>query len=295
MIIMGQDNLQKQRYELKYVVPEQKALAIRDFLRCYLDVDKNGLGDPDLSYPVHSLYLDSPGMALYHSTINGDKNRFKLRIRFYNESDDTPVFLEIKRRMNNIISKKRVGIPRLAAQAVLSGQIPSTADLMSANKTISSKGSDNYITSSQEQALYEFSEHVNQLQAQPVSHVAYRREAWILPDTNAVRVTLDRQVRCEPDPDARLNTIMNNPTFVFGDWVILELKFTDRFPNWFRDLVEIFNLTQCGAAKYVDGVTLMGKDQVTDLVASHMDLQHGNVSGLKDHLKRREQAIAATF
>ena len=295
MIIMGQDNLQKQRYELKYVVPEQKALAIRDFLRCYLDVDKNGLGDPDLSYPVHSLYLDSPGMALYHSTINGDKNRFKLRIRFYNESDDTPVFLEIKRRMNNIISKKRVGIPRLAAQAVLSGQIPSTADLMSANKTISSNGSDNYITSSQEQALYEFSEHVNQLQAQPVSHVAYRREAWILPDTNAVRVTLDRQVRCEPDPDARLNTIMNNPTFVFGDWVILELKFTDRFPNWFRDLVEIFNLTQCGAAKYVDGVTLMGKDQVTDLVASHMDLQHGNVSGLKDHLKRREQAIAATF
>jgi hypothetical protein len=295
MIIMGQDNLQKQRYELKYVVPEQKALAIRDFLRCYLDVDKNGLGDPDLSYPVHSLYLDSPGMALYHSTINGDKNRFKLRIRFYNESEDTPVFLEIKRRMNNIISKKRVGIPRMAAQSVLSGQIPSTAELISANKKIFSNGSDSYINSSQEQALYEFSEHVNQLQAQPVSHVAYRREAWILPHTNAVRVTLDRQVRCEPDPDARLNTVMNNPTFVFGDWVILELKFTDRFPNWFRDLVEVFNLTQCGAAKYVDGVTLMGKDQVTDLIASHMDLQHGDVTGERDHLKRREQAIAATF
>jgi len=101
---MGQDNLQKQRYELKYVIPEQKALAIRDFLRCYLDVDNNCLGQPDLSYSVHSLYLDSPGMALYHSTINGDKNRFKLRIRFYNEREDTPVFLEIKRRMNNIIS-----------------------------------------------------------------------------------------------------------------------------------------------------------------------------------------------
>ena len=125
--------------------------------------------------------------------------------------------------------------------------------------------------------------------------MAYRREAWILPHTNAVRVTLDRQVRCEPDPDARLNTIMNNPTYVFGDWVILELKFTDRFPNWFRELVEVFNLTQCGAAKYVDGVTLMGKDQVTDLVAAHMDLQHGETPSERDHLKRREQAIAATF
>lgn len=295
MSIMGQDNLQKQRYELKYVIPEQKALAIRDFLRCYLDVDNNCLDQSDLSYPVHSLYLDSPGMALYHSTINGDKNRFKLRIRFYNECEDTPVFLEIKRRMNNIISKKRVGIPRLTAQSVISGQIPSAEELVSANRKVSNQDSVDYITPSQEQALYEFSEHINQLQAQPVSHVAYRREAWILPDTNAVRVTLDRQVRCEPDPDAKLNTAMNNPTFVFGDWVILELKFTDRFPNWFRELVEVFDLTQCGAAKYVDGVTLMGEDEVTGLVASHMDLHKGNVLEQQDHLKRREQAIAATF
>lgn len=36
--------------------------------------------------------------------------------------------------------------------------------------------------------------------------------------------------------------------------VILELKFTDRFPDWFRDLVEHFELFQCGAAKYCDGV-----------------------------------------
>ncbi len=292
---MGKDKLQKQRYELKYVIPEQKALAIRDFLRCYLDVDKNGLGQPDLSYPVHSLYLDSPSMSLYHSTINGDKNRFKLRIRFYNESDETPVFLEIKRRMNNIISKKRVGVPRATAQSILSGQIPALEEISAANKKKGSNETQEGLSTSQIDALLEFSDHVNQLQAQPVSHVAYRREAWILPDSNVVRVTLDRQVRCEPDPDARLNTIMNNPTFVFGDWVILELKFTDRFPNWFRDLVEVFNLTQCGAAKYVDGVTLMGRDQVTDLVATHMDLQQENALGNRDHLKRREQAIAATF
>ena len=158
MIIMEQDNLQKQRYELKYVIPEQKALAIRDFLRCYLDVDNNCLGQPDLSYPVHSLYLDSPGMALYHSTINGDKNRLKLRIRFYNELEDTPVFLEIKRRMNNIISKKRVGIPRLTAQSVISGQIPSPEELVSATRKVSDQDSLDYITPSQEQALYEFSE-----------------------------------------------------------------------------------------------------------------------------------------
>ena len=81
--------------------------------------------------------------------------------------------------------------------------------------------------------------------------------------------------------------------------VILELKFTDRFPNWFRELVEVFNLTQCGAAKYVDGVTLMGEDQTSELVTSHLEAhqtkQSASDNGKRDHLKRREQAIAATF
>ena len=296
---MGQGKLQKQRHELKYVIPERHALAIRDFVRCYLDLDSNGASEPDLSYPVHSLYMDSPDMVLYRSTINGDKNRFKLRVRFYNEEEDTPVFLEIKRRMNNIISKKRVGIPRSSMPTVLAGQIPDV------NYLYNQKSISNGVTltgpaiANQEQALIDFVHMVNRLEAQPVSHVAYRREAWVQPDTNKVRVTMDRQVRCETDPDGRLTTAMQNPTYVFGDWVILELKFTDRFPNWFRELVEVFNLTQCGAAKYVDGVTLMGEEQTSDLLATHLEAHSTTkpASGLRnrDHLKRREQAIAATF
>ena len=121
---MAAPSLQKQRFELKYIMDEAQALAIRDFVRCYLDLDPHGEGQPDLSYPVHSLYLDSPSMQLYHSTINGNKNRFKLRVRFYDENQDSPVFLEIKRRMNNIISKKRVGVKREGLFQILSGQTP---------------------------------------------------------------------------------------------------------------------------------------------------------------------------
>jgi hypothetical protein len=39
--------------------------------------------------------------------------------------------------------------------------------------------------------------------------------------------------------------------------VVLELKFTGRFPDWFQDLVRHFALWKCSAAKYVDGVTLL--------------------------------------
>ena len=82
------------------------------------------------------------------------------------------------------------------------------------------------------------------------------------PVAGSVVVTLDREVKCEPDPSTRLMTRMDNPVLVFGADVVLELKFTNRFPDWFKDLVRIFGLMQCGAAKYVDGVTRFGQDRI---------------------------------
>ena len=46
---MAAPSLQKQRFELKYIMDEAQALAIRDFVRCYLDLDPHGEGQPDLS------------------------------------------------------------------------------------------------------------------------------------------------------------------------------------------------------------------------------------------------------
>ena len=55
--------------------------------------------------------------------------------------------------------------------------------------------------------------------------------------------------------------------------VILELKFTNRFPDWFKELVRIFGLAQCGAAKYAGGVELMGEHRLTNTFAVHQPAQ----------------------
>ena len=51
---------------------------------------------------------------------------------------------------------------------------------------------------------------------------------------------------------------MSKPVHSYAGFVILELKYTNRFPNWFRDLVRMAETMQCGAAKYLSGVSLMG-------------------------------------
>src|SRR5688572_33040428 len=127
---MSQDRLQQQRFELKYVIPDQVALAVRDFVRSYLELDEFGATLPNLSYPVHSLYLDSEDLFTYRATINGDKNRYKLRLRYYNEKPESPVFFEIKRRTNNTIAKQRGGVRRSSVAAILSGQLPTPDDML---------------------------------------------------------------------------------------------------------------------------------------------------------------------
>jgi hypothetical protein len=238
---MSNSELQTQRLELKYIIPEPVAVSIRDFLLPYLDMDSYGASQPDFSYPVHSLYLDSPGLALYHSTLNGDRNRYKLRIRFYEGRPQAPVYLEIKRRDDGSIYKERCAVNRDSVCDIVAGRLPDRRDLVNGDAAA-------------ERALANFCRHLNQIEAEPMAHVAYRREAWLSHGSNRVRVTMDRQVQSCREPSIRMDAQMTHPVSVFGDEVVLELKFTGRFPAWMGDLVRVFNLKQCSAAKYVDGM-----------------------------------------
>jgi len=246
---MANSELQAQRFENKYMVHEATALAAREFVRGYLELDEFGEGKAGFSYPVHSLYLDSPDLRLFHQTINGDKNRYKLRIRYYDDEADSPTFFEIKRRCNNTISKQRGMVRRDAIPAILSGEVPLQSHMLSKK-------------SKDLESVRRFAEHVRELRAYPVAHVAYMREAWVSPRDNSVRVTFDRDVLWDLDPTNNLFVGMNNPVSVFGNRVVLELKFTNRFPDWFGDLVRVFNLMQCGAAKYAEGLQLADEDLV---------------------------------
>ena len=238
---MAADRMQQSRFELKYLISEEMALKVRDFVRCYLDFDENSVGKPNYSYPVHSLYLDSDRLQMYWETINGDKNRYKLRLRYYDASPKSPVFFEIKRRMNNCIMKQRGGVKKNAVARLLSGHFPAMEDLISKEPRALA-------------AVQNFVQLTDQIQAVPQAHVCYQREAYIDPVSDNTRVTFDREVFTEPRYTVNFATTMDAPSRPFGNRVILELKFTDRFPNWLRALVARFNLVQCGAAKYAEGI-----------------------------------------
>jgi len=80
--------------ELKYLIPEPDGSSGAGFCPELPGMDEFSVGRPYYSYPVHSLYVDSDDLTLYWRTINGTKNRFKLRLRYYSLNADSPVFYE---------------------------------------------------------------------------------------------------------------------------------------------------------------------------------------------------------
>ena len=244
------DRLQRQRFEFKYHVREGKALRLREFVRTNLQMDRYSVGQPDFSYPTLSLYLDSDQLDTYWHVIAGDPNRFKLRLRYYDDRPDTPVFFEIKHRIKDVIFKKRGGVRKDAVRPLLAGQAHERGQLLDP------KDAEAFET------VRSFCELMSRLKAKPKMHVAYLREAYENPDDNSARLTFDRRVESQPNPEARLIARSPQPHVVFGRDVILELKFTERYPNWFHELVTTFDCLQEGAAKYAEGIYVKGEDWV---------------------------------
>jgi hypothetical protein len=253
-----EEQLQHQRFERKYFITERQAMQIREFVKYYLVPDKFSEAKPDLSYPVHSIYLDSESLLTYWATVHCEKRRFKLRVRFYDNDPEAPLFFEIKRRENECVLKQRGLVRRSAGASLLAGHLPGPEHL--------AKNKPHYLA-----ALQRFCYLIHQLNARPMVHVGYRREAWVGKVGNSVRVTIDRGVCGEPWHKALFHTQMVNPVYPFGGQSVLELKFTDRFPDWFNELVRRFDLVQTGVPKYCGSVAKAGEKQV--LTASERSVQ----------------------
>jgi hypothetical protein len=228
------------RHEIKYRIYESQAEKVAEFIRPYLQLDRYSKLRRDKQYPIVSLYLDSNNLLLCKQTLRGHKNRFKLRIRSYTDEPGYPRFFEIKRRMNTIIIKNRARIMDKDVEPLLSGLPLPPQDYSTDEKT-----------------LNQFQLYMKSIVAKPTILIRYMRQAYEDTSHNRVRVTFDRKLCYKVTRDPRV--LMNgqgwqeNPISRGG--VILEIKFTARYPAWLSRLVACLNLRQDSFSKYATSVT----------------------------------------
>jgi hypothetical protein len=223
------------RFEIKYQISESKAAAVEHFIQPYLSPDRYCKLQPTGSYPIVSLYLDSPDLKLCRESVTGEKNRFKLRIRGYNDDPKYPKFFEIKRRLNFVIVKDRHRVlQRDVARLLSGGPLP-----------------EQYYSTEQE-SLKQFLFYLHSIKARPLIQVRYIRRAYVDDSENRVRITFDRELSfrmCE-QPAVTLGGLgwQRHP---IND-VILEIKFTSRYPAWLNRMARCLDLKQQSFSKYVN-------------------------------------------
>jgi hypothetical protein len=227
-----------ERYECKYRIPPSLVPEIRKAIRKYCDSDAASGDGP---YRVASLYLDSPNRILYRHTKEHRARRFKLRVRRY---FDGLLFFEIKRRVQGVIVKSRVGIdPAYWPAIAFDSRLVDRCGLSTAD----------------ERTLQEFLDRRLQLHAEPAVVVRYRREAYVSRVDDYGRVTFDFHLEGLPANGYAIPISDEagwQPFDVaerFGlpvSGVILELKCLTRVPLWMSDLVARFDLRALGFSKY---------------------------------------------
>ncbi len=222
------------RFEMKYQISESKAAEVERFIQPYLHPDRYCKLQPSGNYPIVSLYFDSSNLKLCRESMTGRKNRFKLRIRGYSDDPSYPKFFEIKRRLNTVIVKDRQRVMHRDVERLLSGgSLPPQ-----------------YYSTEQE-SLKQFLLYKQYINARPIVLIRYIRKAYEDDSENRVRVTFDRKLsyKMTEKPNVALSGTgwQRHP---IND-VVLEIKFTSRFPAWLTRMVKCLELQQWSFSKYV--------------------------------------------
>ena len=225
------------RYELKYRITEAQAAAVKRYIQPYIPMDRYSKIHRNGQYPISSLYFDSDRLTLCNETLTGKKNRFKLRIRGYSDDADSPRFVEVKRRINNMIIKSRARISEEAIDPILSG-----------------KDYARNLTGSDKEAIRQFQLYIKALAARPMIMVRYLREAFEDNTDNRVRITFDRELGCKTTGESRVALNGGGWQKLPIDFVILEIKFTSRYPAWLSEMVKATCLYQTAMSKYASSV-----------------------------------------
>ena len=104
------------RYEIKYLMDRRQRAEVLKAMEPYMALDGYGRSS------VRSVYYDTPDFRLIRRSLDRPAYKEKLRLRTYRTPGaDTEAFVEIKKKYDHIVYKRRVAMTYSEAQAYLDG------------------------------------------------------------------------------------------------------------------------------------------------------------------------------
>ncbi len=221
--------------EIKYLIAPRDYPRIKQAMKPYLRRDKYAGPEEKPEYTVHSVYLDTWDLKFYRQKIDGIRKRLKVRIRGYDEiNNDSIIFLELKRKKNDVIFKNRYPCLFKNANNILNREDVLEKVDFEQNPLDKERFIFNYLS----------------LSLKPIILISYEREAFHYKFNDKLRITFDKNIR-----STKANSIDSLrrdeycvPTF--KNKSVLEIKSAGPFPDWVLTIIKRFGLQRQSVSKY---------------------------------------------
>jgi hypothetical protein len=234
---MGYQSVFK-RYEIKYMVTAEQKERILKAMMFHMEMDKFGRST------VRNIYFDTDDFVLARHSIARPDFKEKLRVRCYSKADaGSTVFVELKRKYDGVVYKRRVGMCEADAMRWMAGsEDPSALSRLTAGSP--------QVTNEIEyfKGLY------NGLK--PVLYLSYDREAYRMKrGADAIdggaefRVTFDSNIRCRENY-LTLRSEAYGTDMLDQGMFLMELKCPGAIPLWMTEVLSKEHIYKTSFSKY---------------------------------------------
>lgn len=212
------------RYELKYMLSlEQKEKVLRA-ITPYMAIDQYG------RTTIRNIYFDTHNYRLIRRSIERPQYKEKLRIRSYRQADPaSAVFVELKKKYNSVVYKRRLALPEKQAMEWINGGIH-------CEETNQISEEIDYFLS-----YYET--------LHPTVFLSYEREAYYSRNGDDFRVTFDDTILCRQEDLSLESDIWGTPIMEDGK-VLMELKTAGGIPLWMTHILSQEHIYKTSFSKY---------------------------------------------
>lgn len=210
------------RHEIKYRLDEGQRKRLERLMAQHMVPDHHGPAT------VRNIYYDTDSHLLARRSAEHPFYKEKLRIRSYAPAGSADeVFLELKKKCDGIVYKRRCTLPLVEAHELLMGR---RAPRTQIEREIA-------FSASRYEGL------------KPAMLVAYDRVAYYARDDHEFRMTFDRAVRCRWD-DVTLAGSTDGTLLTPPEHSLLEVKCANGMPLWLADFLAAEGIYKQRFSKY---------------------------------------------
>ena len=220
------------RFEKKFILTSEQYNKLLPILLNYMNLDKHcKVGE---NYNIYNIYYDTLNNDVIRHSISKPYYKEKLRLRSYNvpNSLDDKVFLELKKKINGIVNKRRV--------VMTLGEV---------YEFLENRKKPNFDDYENNQVIREIEYYLSKNKVYPNVYIGYSRKALFCKDDKEFRVTFDNEITARRN-DLYLTSGCFGYDILGENKYLMEVKFLGSIPLWFTKILSDLKIYNTHYSKY---------------------------------------------